>query len=582
MKRAFLLFLIYFSFLSLNAQKKEQVKDTIKTEIVNIITKYNPKIADAKKIEKNPKIELLKKNEKKKIKYTILSAPVASTFIPKSGTLKRRNNLVKERSYKNYIAAGFGNFTSPYFETFLYHNTHSKNEFGFNATYVASQENVKNSILNSNFLDFKTRVFYKQQERSLAWKIGLNSERNLYNWYGLPKKNFTTPTINSIDEAQIYNYFQLVGTFNFKDSYLDYGEIKTSYFADSFKSNEVLVTLDAKLDFPLTAIHPILNDISLKTGIEFLKGEFKNSYEDFNAPKYAINTIRLNPQYPINYKDFIFKAGLKLITSLDSENNSNSVFVLPDFFFQQSILKNHLTLYADFSGDLYTNTYKDFAEENAYISPTLFITQTLEKSNLSIGFKGVINKKIHFNLKASYKEEEDKPLFLRNSSKSDGTNTTVNDKKLKGYEYGNSFHVIYDDVKTTRIFTELSYKYSKNMSFDLDGIYNIYTIENAIKPWNLPRLEASFSSRYKNKKWAASTNIFYVSERKDALYNENNNIQTLPSFVDVNLNGSYQLNNKFSAFLKLKNILNTNYQRFANFNTQGFQILGGITYQFDF
>ena len=582
MKRQFLLFLMYFSFLSLNAQKKEQVKDTIKTEIVNIITKYNPKIADAKKIKKNPKIELLKKNEKKKLKYTILSTPVASTFIPKNGALKSMNNPVKEQIYKNYIAAGFGNFTTPYFETFLYHNAHLKNEFGFNATYVASQDNVKNSVLNSHFSNFNTGFFYKQQERSFAWKIGLNSERNLYNWYGLPKKVFTVPTIISIDEAQIYNYFQLVGTFNFKDSYLDYGEIKTSYFADRFKSNEVLITLDAKLDFPLTAIHPILNDISLKTGIAFLKGEFKNSYEDFNSLKYVINTIRLNPQYKINYKDFIFKAGIRLITSLDSENNSNNVFVLPDFFFQQSILKNYLTLYGDFSGDLHTNTYKDFVEENAYISPTLFITQTLEKSNLSIGFKGVINKKIRFNLKASYKKEEDKPLFLRNSSKSDGTNTTVNDKKLKGYEYGNSFHVIYDDVKTTSIFTELSYEYSKNISFDLDGIYNIYTLENAISPWNLPRLEASFSSRYKNKKWAASTNIFYVGERKDALYTKNNNIETLPSFVDANLNGSYQFNNKFSAFLKLKNILNTAYQRFANFNTQGFQILGGITYQFDF
>lgn len=582
MKRAFLLFLIYFSFLSLNAQKKEQVKDTIKTEIVNIITKYNPKIADAKKIENNPKIELLKKNEKKKLEYTILSAPVASTFIPKSGTLKRRNNLVKEQSYKNYIAAGFGNFTSPYFETFLYHNTHSKNEFGFNATYAASQENIKNSILNSNFSDFKTRVFYKQRERSLAWKIGLNSERNLYNWYGLPKKVFTAPTINSIEEAQIYNYFQLVGTVNFKDSYLDYGKIKTSYFTDRYKSTEILVTLDAKLEVPLTAIHPKLNDISLKTGIEFLKGGFKNSYEDFNTLKYAINTIRLNPQYLINYKDFIFKAGLKLITSLDSENNSNSIFVLPDFFFQQPILKNQLTLYGDFSGDLYTNTYKDFTEENPFISPTLFITQTLEKSNFSIGLKGFINKNIRFNLKASAKKEEGKPLFLRNFSKSDGTNTTVNDNKLKGYEYGNSFHVMYDDVKTTRIFTEISYEYSKKIAFDLDGIYSIYSLENAIAAWNLPRLEASFSTKYKGKKWAAASTIFYVGERKDALYNENNNIQRLPSFVDVNLNGSYQLNNKFSAFLKLRNILNTNYQRFANFNTQGFQILGGITYQFDF
>ena len=49
MKKGFTLFLISFTFLSVNAQKKEQVIDTVKTEVVNIVTKYNPKIADAKK-----------------------------------------------------------------------------------------------------------------------------------------------------------------------------------------------------------------------------------------------------------------------------------------------------------------------------------------------------------------------------------------------------------------------------------------------------------------------------------------------------------------------------------------------------
>jgi outer membrane receptor protein involved in Fe transport len=50
----------------------------------------------------------------------------------------------------------------------------------------------------------------------------------------------------------------------------------------------------------------------------------------------------------------------------------------------------------------------------------------------------------------------------------------------------------------------------------------------------------------------------------------------------VNLNGGYHFNDKFSAFLRLNNVLNTAYQRFANFNTQGFQALAGITYKFDF
>ena len=97
----------------------------------------------------------------------------------------------------------------------------------------------------------------------------------------------------------------------------------------------------------------------------------------------------------------------------------------------------------------------------------------------------------------------------------------------------------------------------------------------------------TISAKYTTNKWFATTNIFYVGERKDVLYSSVSpsslgGVQTLNSFVDVNLNGGYHFNDKFSAFLKVNNVLNTDYQRFANFNVQGFQVLGGITYKFDF
>ena len=49
MRKCFFLYSVLIVVFSSNAQEKK--KDTIiKTEIVNVITKYNPKISDAKKI----------------------------------------------------------------------------------------------------------------------------------------------------------------------------------------------------------------------------------------------------------------------------------------------------------------------------------------------------------------------------------------------------------------------------------------------------------------------------------------------------------------------------------------------------
>ena len=587
MKKGFTSFLICFVFFSLNAQKKEIAKDTVKTEIVNIITKYNPKIADAKKIRNNPKIKLLKKNEKKKLEYAIFSAPVASTFIPKTGGVKGIDLGVKERIYENYLAAGFGNYTTPYFEAFLHHSTRFKNEFGLHSKYLASLDNIKDTELNSNFSNFNIGAFYKQEDRYFDWKVSLNSERDIYNWYGLPNKPFSESTIDAIDEEQVYNYFEILGEFNFIDSYIDYGKIKTAYFTDTYKSTELLINFDAKLDFPLTFINPNLNDITVKTSAEFLKGEFKESYNDFNPINYSTTTLALNPEYKIKSPNFILKTGVNFILSIDTENDATKGFIIPDLFAQTSIIQNYLNIYGGITGNLNTNTYKDFTDENPYISPALFITQTLEKTNLFVGFNGKINNNLSFNIKANIKSEENKPLFLRNTSKSDGTSNIANGNSLKGYEYGNSFGIYYDDVKTTSVFTEIEYDYSRNLSFGIQGTYNIYDLDNALEAWNLPTIETSFSAKYKKDKWFATSDIFYVSEKKDGLYNNLypsniSGVDTIDAFVDVNLNGGYHFNDKFSVFLKLNNILNTEYQRFANFNTQGFQVLGGLTYKFDF
>ena len=587
MKKGFLIYVILMATFSVNAQQK--IRDTIvATEIVNVITKYNPKIADAQKIKEVPKIKLLEKSNKKKLAYTIFSAPVASTFIPKTGVAKGINVGVKERIYHNYFAGGYGNYASPYAELFIHKANRFNNEFGIHATYNASEENIKNSVLNSNFLNFNINTFFKQKERYFDWKASIDVAQNNYNWYGLPQnKTFTENTINAINEAQNYRQIKLVGDFKFHDSYIDFGKVAVSYFTDKFKSSEVLVNFDANLVFPLDFFNSSLNDISIATGVEFLKGSFQNNYANASKINYNLITAKLIPEYTLEYLGVSLKASVRTFISLDLEHKATNFFMFPDVFLQTSILQKYINGYAGFTGNLETNTYQKFTEENPYVSPTLFITQTAETSNFFIGFKGNISENINYNLKASIQKEEDKPLFLRNNSKSNGTTAAENGQTLKGYEFGNSFSIYYDDVKSTSIFAEIEYLFDKNLTLTAHITYDNYTATTALENWNLPSLQTSILANYTSEKWYANATVYYVSERKDALYaatfpSSLNGAETLNSFVDVNLNGGYHFNDKFSAFLRLNNMLNTEYQRFANFNTQGFQALAGITYKFDF
>lgn len=567
--------------------KPTQQKDTVKTEVVEVVSKYNPKIADANKIAKNPVLEISKKNKKKKLQYNIFSAPVASTFVPKSGVVKGIDVGVKERIYNNYLALGYGNYNSPYAELYLHSNTRFQDEIGLHAKYGSSLNNVENTLLDSDFSNFIASAFYKKEERYFDWKISLDSELSKYNWYGLSSQNFIANTLNAIDEQQNYNYFRASGEIDFVDAYLDKSTLSIAHFSDNFKSREFLINLNTNFDFPLDYIFRNANNLYLKTNLEYLSGSFERDYANLNRVNYTIFTVSANPEYKTSFSGFSLKLGTKVFASFDTENKLNNFLIYPDVFIQKPFSKEKYAIYVGANGGLTTNTFKSFTENNPFVSPTLNITQTSEKYNAFIGFNGIINNDLSFNFSASIKDEEDKPLFIKHNSKSDGINTSLNGTNLLGYEYGNSFNVVYDDIQTTSFLAELQYDLSKRTILTANVEYQNFTTTNQLEAWNLPNIQGSLTGAYKNDSWFANANIFYVGERKDVVFNTiypsiSNGTQTLDAFVDVNLNGGYHFNDKFSTFLRLNNILNNNYQRFANFDVLGFQVLGGVTYKFDF
>jgi hypothetical protein len=591
MKKCLFIFVAVLGVFSSYAQSKKPVKknskiDTVKTEVVEVVTKYNPEIADANKIKQNPTIELSSKSKKKKLSYTIFSAPVASTFIPKSGVAKSIDVGVKERIYNNFLALGYGNFNSPYVETYLHNYTRFQSEFGLSAKYTGSLDNIQNTKLNSDFSNLNASIFYKKEERYFDWTITLNGERNTYNWYGIDETALTETATNNIDESQTYNYFNLVGDLDFIDAYITNSQLSLAYFADDYSSSEYLFNFNTNFDLPIDFLNPSLNNLQVKTGLEYLGGSFASEFTNSNTIDYSLFTAKINPGYKTTFGDFALKLGFKFFAAFDTENEVNHFLVYPDIQIQKPIIKDNLTIYAGVFGNLNTNTYKEFSDQNPFISPTQFITQTNEKYNAFLGLNGVINKSLSYNLSATVKEEEDKALFTKNYSKSNGANNGNNGVLFKGYEYGNSFSVVYDDVRTISLVAELEYDVNKQLTLSSSFQFDNFESTTEAEAWNLPNLQASFNAKYKTNKWYAHANIFFVGERKDVFYSGSSfNIsgsQTLDSFVDVNLNGGYHFSDKFSAFVKLNNVLNNNYQRFANFNVQGFQVLGGLTYKFDF
>ena len=56
------------------------------------------------------------------------------------------------------------------------------------------------------------------------------------------------------------------------------------------------------------------------------------------------------------------------------------------------------------------------------------------------------------------------------------------------YAFGNSFQVVYDDLRTLNLYGELKADFSENVIFGINGSFSSFTTDFATEAWNLPAI----------------------------------------------------------------------------------------------
>ncbi|MGB5323496.1 MAG: TonB-dependent receptor, partial [Lutimonas sp.] len=271
--------------------------------------------------------------------------------------------------------------------------------------------------------------------------------------------------------------------------------------------------------------------------------------------------------------------GARLYYSITNNFEGSKFYFYPNITASYNISEEALIAYAGVVGDLQQNSYKNFVRENPFVSPTLYVQRTNQQYNAYAGIKGLLNSKIRFNLKAAYINEENKALYKLNPSLTDGSNEVD-----KGYQAANSFQVIYDDVNTINFNGEIIFDLFKEFKFGGNIDFNSYSLKTEEHAWNLPLMKATLLAKYTRKKWSAGADLFFSSDRKDdlSIIPDTSIRVTNSAYFDMNLNGVYNINDKFDIFVNVNNILSSNYQVYTNFKVQGLQVFAGVKYKFDF
>ena len=563
-----LLFVFQLSF----SQKKEE---SIGTETVNVVKPYSPTISDAFKVKETPSLDDSGNQPKETIKYSILSVPVASTFTPSKGKAEGVEKSKKERLFSNYATAGVGNYGTLNAELFVTHDLGNNDFVSGMFRHHSSQGGIKDVLLNDEFYDTALNIGYGQNNRDMSWNVDLGYQNQIYNWYGLPQ-DFDLSLIPSISPGHTYNTISLGGNMEFNESVFSKIATKFTHFSDNFSSSENRFYVK-----PTFKVDVLEQSINTNIIVDHVTGTFENNYfkDNINPLKYSFTNLGIEPSFVVNENDWTLELGAGIFYSLDSENNGNKLFFYPKVNASYKLVGDLMIFYTGVNGGLQQNSYADFVTENPFLSPTLAIAPTNNQYTVFAGLKGKLASNISYNLTGSYLNEKNKGLFKSN----DYTENVSNED----YAFGNSFNVVYQDVRTFRFYGELKADFSENVTFGINGTFNSYKNDGNLEAWNLPSLKVSSNLDVNiTKQWYAGVNVFYVGERKDMQSNldltANPSVITLKSYFDANAHLGYKFSERLTFFLKLNNVGNQAYEKWLNYPVQGFQVLGGANYKFDF
>ena len=553
--------------------------DSLNTQNVTIVGTYTPTVNEGYKLKSLPVLYDSIALQKMPVNYEFNSVPVASTFTPSKGKAAGLERRAPDPLYNSYASLALGNYFSSNADFY------SGRSFdrGRKRLDVALHHNSALGQLNStplptDFYRSHLGVTWSQRERDYQWKISGDAQHRSQHWYGLRYGVNDIRFADSLSVSQHYLTGQLHGALTFEGAYLKDASLTAQTLSDATNASESRIKGGINLEFPVSEY---VAGLGLFT--DLVQGKFGHapitSITDTGSFSYGFVQAGLRPGVLLQKDKVELDLGARIIYGSDLENQEGSVYIYPDITAEFTVKENVISAFAGLKGNLDQNTFRDFSFENPFISPTLSIRPSDTKYHAYVGFRGQFNGVLGYTLKADYKNQLNAPLFALNP-----INAQRDDER--DYYFGNSFQVLYQNFKTLGVSAEIQWLVNRNFNLELKGsLYNYETEENQ-EVYNLPKHEVTLFLDYQmDSGWGLQANLIMLGTRTDMIFSATDLFPAMPieldGYIDASFKLSYRINPKWTAFSSVNNLLNTSYQRWAQFPVQGIRVMAGVGYSFD-
>lgn len=534
----------FFS-LALKAQR-----DTTKQSI-NITSSFKPVLRNAVKINFSGS-QLLADTATSVRPYIIPAQNLFYAYQPialRPLALQQDTNLYL--GGRNYVKAGFGNFTTPYVKAGLSFGNGKTALLNLYGSYISSQGKIK----NQDYSQFEGKATASYFAKKFEVYGSGSVRQNNYFLYGYDHASFDYKKEDVKQHFQDINITAGIRNTNITEYRISYNpSVSVNIYSNIGKLNETTFTVNAPIEKKFG------DNLALKVESKgdftnyFTKGYIPNNY-NFNN-----NVVQVSPSLVYTSPKFSINGGIS-----PTWNNSKFVW-LPNIYAEYQLKEKVFSLQAGWIGRYVKNTYRNLTAVNPYLATITSQTNTKEVEFYG-GIKGSLGNHFNFNAKAGIVRYTDLPFFINDTSAASGDN--------KSFVIANESR-----VDNFRVHGDLSYIMQDKFTVTGGVTFNGYTgMKTNGKAWNTIPVEINGALRWYAFKQVLLKADFYMFGGGN--YIEKGDVsRSFKPGSDLSLGAEFKITKKFSAWLDVNNVFNDKYERWHNYQVYGLNLIGGIRFDF--
>lgn len=459
--------------------------------------------------------------------------------------------------YHTYAKLGVGNY-STFMGEFNVMSTRSKNSsWGIHAGHWSAGAGPKDvagkySGFSSQNVDLFGKRFTKHHELS----AGFGFDRDVaYNYGSTADSNLFTKDY----ERQKYLFYNTeLGV--------------RSYYSDSDAVNHNVRFGFQHLDnkFGVTEDRVVLNaNASRYLHVQLIDAKFGVDYNRVSGLGDTSNStiVKFIPRVTMQGRKFV---GIAAIGLYHETNGEGGVYFYPQFYVSYDIVNHIFIPFISLSGSLERNNYRTLSETNPFVSSVIAtqLKNTQRLFDLQIGLKGTLSAEVFYQVAAERYQLKNAPFYV---------NTTFAEDVMQ-----NKFMVIYDGADVVHVGGQIGWQQRERIKIIAGGDWYQYSMDNELKPWHTPTLRLNIMANYNiQDKILIHSEIYYLNGQYARTGTAGSySVKNLKGLVDVNLGAEYRYNKFLSLFIDFRNIGAQRYERWNEYPTQKFNLMGGMTYTF--